>query len=216
MTDKHVRRTAADYAYAFAALLPTGAAWPRSISSTLGKVVTGLASIWELVDRRAADLLERESDPRTTIELIDDWEASWGLPDKCLAEPLTIEARQDALVTKMTFIGHQDRQFFIDMAASIGYTITFVQEFSPWMFGISQVGLTADETGYWRWEIGSPDIRFWWKVKVGAVRLSWWRFGQAQFGIDPHLRIGLATDLECLFRRYRPAHTEVLFDYSGL
>ena len=36
------------------------------------------------------------------------------------------------------------------------------------------------------------------------------------YGHDPHLRIGLADDLECLLNRWKPAHTQIIFDYSGM
>jgi uncharacterized protein YmfQ (DUF2313 family) len=47
--------------------------------------------------------------------------------------------------------------------------------------------------------------------------LTWFRVGGSggQTGVDPHLRIALATDLECLLRRWKPAHSDVVFDYSG-
>jgi len=64
-------------------LLPTGQAWPRAPDSTLVLTITGLAYFYGFVDGRAADLLERESDPRKTIELLPDWEKAWGLPDPC-------------------------------------------------------------------------------------------------------------------------------------
>jgi uncharacterized protein YmfQ (DUF2313 family) len=137
------------------------------------------------------------------------------LPDECVAEPLTIADRQTALITKMTMLGAQSRAFFIGLAAALGYDIR-ITEYAPWMFGISEFGDTRDEFGDPRWEIGPPEMRFYWTVHVGAVRLTWWRFGEAEFGIDPHLRIALATDLECVIRRNKPAHTEVLFDYSEL
>jgi uncharacterized protein YmfQ (DUF2313 family) len=87
--------------------------------------------------------------------------------------------------------------------------------------GISSVGDTRP-TGAagepFQWEIGPPEMRFYWSVKVDATRLTWFRvgLGGGQAGVDPHLRIGIATDLECVLRRIKPAHTEVLFDYSGL
>jgi uncharacterized protein YmfQ (DUF2313 family) len=61
-------------------------------------------------------------------------------------------------------------------------------------------------------------MRFYWTVDVGATRLTWFRVGTggSQVGVDPHLRIALATDLECVLRRWKPAHTEVIFNYSGL
>jgi uncharacterized protein YmfQ (DUF2313 family) len=220
MSDSYVRRYADDYAAALAALLPTGAAWPRDSDGDLMGFVAGLAGIWGgEIAGRADDLLVRETDPRSTLEMLTDWERAFGLPDPCVAEPLTIGDRQKALVAKMTTQGGQSRAYFIALAASIGYAIT-IREFAPFMCGISEVGDTRP-TGTageaFRWEIGAPEMRFYWTVKVGAVRLTWFRVGGggSQTGVDPHLRIALATDLECLLRRWKPAHTDVIFDYSG-
>jgi uncharacterized protein YmfQ (DUF2313 family) len=96
--DRHVRRDGDAYAHAFLALLPTGQAWPRHPDSTLVRACTGLAQYWGTVDSRAADLLETESDPRHTVELLPDWEKAWGLPDPCFPDATTIEERQKMLV----------------------------------------------------------------------------------------------------------------------
>jgi uncharacterized protein YmfQ (DUF2313 family) len=223
-SDTWIQRTAAEYAQAFSALLPRGAAWPREPDHVLQRVISGLAGIWgDPVETLAALLLTQESDPRATVVLLPDWERAWGLPDKCLAEPLTIANRQVALVAKMTLLGAQSRAFFIAEALAIGYTIT-IREFSPFMAGVSRCGDTrnlaipgdvADGIHY-RWEIGPPEMRFYWVVVVGALRLTWFRAAQSQAGVDPMVRIALATDLECLIRRYKPAHTDVIFDYSSL
>jgi uncharacterized protein YmfQ (DUF2313 family) len=210
-----------DYAAAFLDLLPFGAVWPRDPESVQSRFFSGLAKIWgENVDPRAADLLTRESDPRQTIELLPDWERNWGLPDPCVAEPLTIGDRQRALVAKMTMIGGQSRQFFIRLAATIGYNIDII-EYAPYMAGVSRAGDTR-ATGAagepFRWQAGAPEMRFYWSIKVDTVRLTWFRagWGGGQAGVDPHLRIGIATDLECLLNRVKPAHTQIVFDYSGL
>jgi uncharacterized protein YmfQ (DUF2313 family) len=222
--DRHVRRSGDDYTVPFAALLPRGAAWPREPDTVLMSLIGGLAQIWgQPVDARAADLLERESDPRATIELLSDWERNWGLPDPCFGDQVSIAERQTMLVMKMTMLGGQSRAFFYSIAAQLGYTIT-ISEFAPFMAGVSQCGDTSNlqrlrgdySVGHMRWEIGPPEIRFYWTVHVGAVRLTWFRCGSGQCGIDPMVRIGLATDLECLMRRYAPAQTQVIFDYSGV
>ncbi|TCR60930.1 putative phage tail protein [Bosea sp. BK604] len=217
MPDQHVQRSGADYAEALAALLPPGPAWPRETGTALMGLVAGLAEIWgDRVDARAADLLERESDPRATIELLEDWERMAGLPDACLAEPLTIGDRQRALVARLTMLGGQSRAFFIGLAASLGYEIT-ITEHSPFMAGISHVGDTRyDDAPDFRWEIGPAEVRYYWNIHMAAARLTWFRANAGQAGVDPHLRIGLATDLECLIRRFKPAHTEVFFDYTGI
>jgi uncharacterized protein YmfQ (DUF2313 family) len=213
--DRHVRRSGRDYLVAFLRLLPLGIAWPRKPDSVLGKTSRGLTNIWGFVDSRAADLLEQESDPRKTIELLPDWEKAWGLPDPCLQEPLTIADRQRMLVQRMTMLGAQSRDWFKDVASWLGYTIT-IDEFSPWICGISRCGSTPDDSGINQWYIAAPEIRFYWRVHVNTARLSWFRCSSGQCGVDPHLMIGLATDLECLFLRWQPAQTQIVFDYSGL
>jgi uncharacterized protein YmfQ (DUF2313 family) len=234
MTDQWAQRTSDEYAEAFASLLPTGPAWPREPESELQIVISGMAEIWGTppnrpdadtqvsVDGRAADFLITEADPRVTIELLPDWEKAYGLPDDCLAEPVTIEARHDALVNRYTMLGSGAPAFFIQQAANIGYAIA-IEEHSPFMCGISQCGDTRPVAGTtggvdvgFRWEIGPDTMRFVWTVLVLNPRLSWFRCGSGQCGVDPSLRIGIFTDLECLIRKMQPAHGVVYFDYSGL
>lgn len=333
--DYHVRRSGDDYADAFLKLLPSGQAWPKTPDSTLESVTAGLARYWGTVDARAADLLEQESDPRKTIEILSDWERAWGLPDPCLQEPQTIAERQRVLVQRMTLLGAQSRNWFKEVASWVGYDDITIDEFSPWIVGISRCGWTKDDdadlvhdqqsisfdgsvTSGWfkvvhtsrevesdqinynataadvlaaleampsigagdvvcdggplpdainitfigaqsymrqptltagtnylegtrdlptggtgqpipvfthitvgsgrhnKWEIAAPEIRFYWRVHVDQAKLTWFRCGSGQCGVDPHLYIGLATDLECLFLRWQPAQTQIVFDYSGL
>jgi uncharacterized protein YmfQ (DUF2313 family) len=219
--ERWVQRTADEYAQGLNNLLPTGPAWPRNADAVLQKVVRGLAEIWgDPVEQLAALLLAVESDPRSTFALLPDWERAWGLPDECLAEPLEISDRRTALIEKITLLGAQSRAFFIALALRIGYVIT-ITEYSPFIVGIDRVGdtreyIAPDVLGDWPAEIGPPEMRFYWTVHVSAVRLTWYRSSVGQAGVDPHLRIALATDLECILRRYKPAHTEIIFDYSGV
>ncbi len=251
MSDRHVRRSADDYTDGLANLLPVGRAWSRDPDSVLMRFIGGLAAVWgDVVDSRAADLLERETDPRFTRDMLADWERAFGLPDPCVAEPLTIADRITALLRRMTEAGGQSREFFYAIATSLGYRID-IFEFAPVMCGVSECGDTrpidsvedwgsitdpVTESEDWgsvaepatefedydvdydnyRWVIGPEEIRFYWRVKIRDVRWSWFRCGSGECGVDHHLTIALATDLECLFRRYKPAHTEVVIDYSGM
>jgi uncharacterized protein YmfQ (DUF2313 family) len=217
MGDTWVARTGVEYAQALRDLLPDGPAWPRSPSSYLQKWVSGNGLIWGDVDKSAAQLLTVDSDPRFTIAMLPDWERNFGLPDPCLAlPPQTIADRQAALVAKMTILGGQSRDFFIALAASLGYTVT-ITEFSPFMCGISQCGDTRNAQGVYRWQIGEPTIRYYWVVNVsGTVPISWFRCGEGQCGLDPMLTIGVPTGLQCRISQWAPAHTVVLFNYSNL
>ena len=224
MTDRHVRRTGNDYREAFLTLLPEGQAWPkRFMDGILWQTIDGLCDYWGTVDARAADLLEQESDPRKTIELLPDWERNWGLPDPCFQTQSTIAQRQQMLLFKMTLLGAQSRNFFINEVAYnlLGLTVT-ITEYSPFTAGLSQVGDTRTPpvdmvnllNGEYRWYIGPPEMRFYWTVHISGATLTWFRCGSGQAGVDPHLIIGRNTDLECLFERWKPSHTEVLFDYG--
>lgn len=242
MTDTWVQRRADEYAQAIESELPTGTAWPRETGSDLMRWVAGCAAVWGDVDARAATLAVVESDPRSTFELLPDWERAYGLPDLCIRVPQTIEERRNALVAKVTATGGQSRAFFIAEAAALGYTIS-IYEFAPYLCGITECGDTrpdgaltityaqcgamecgADpicsviQTGgdEWRWELGPPELRYFWKVKLAHNKLTWFRGGTGECGQDHHCEIGLADDLECLFRRYKPASSEVIFDYAAV
>jgi uncharacterized protein YmfQ (DUF2313 family) len=236
--DKHIRRSGSDYTQAFLRLLPQGQAWPRAPDSTLALTVDGLSQYWGYVDARAADLLERESDPRFTIELLPDWERAWGLPDPCFPEATTIGERQRMLVLYMTWMGGQSREYFRKLMEFVGYEILDFGEYAPFMCGISRVGDTratrpvynADGTpkmkpngqqvleayGNYRWYIGPPEQRFVWTVQIGTASLTWFRASSGQAGVDPHLRIGIPKDLQCLLNRWKPAHTYVALDFTKL
>ena len=402
--DRHIRRSGDDYAVQLAGLLPQGIAWPRDADGTLMKTVRGLAQVFGFVDSRAADLLERESDPRTTTELLTDWERNWGLPDPCFSLGQSIGDRRRTLVTKMTLQGGQSRDFFRWVAQEFeGQDDLNNREFSPFMVGVSQVGdtrntpseegvniygyppppaaptpptfvnhgvassgfnplsirednttarhwassaasgpwqpgfyqltfqykgtgstprgleisicdiehskcidlvfpdptnvtntpadlsfgigtfeaikiETSDAGGGWwniqfdfevhtvldgfdlsfgcvntanwnatqstsypglndgsgigvtginlrpilpstadyRWQLGAPEMRFYWTAHATNAIITWFRCTAGQCGVDPHCRITLPQDLDCLLQRWKPAHTEIVYDFTNL
>jgi uncharacterized protein YmfQ (DUF2313 family) len=202
--DKWAQRDAADYRVAINHLLPKGLAWPRESDTVLQKVVHGLSGIWGgSVETLAALLLQTESDPRLANVLLADWEQAWGLPDQCIPIPSEdLDIRRTNLVTKMTFLGAQSKQFFIDQAEAIGQTIT-IREYAPYMCGVSRVGdthdLNTDDDGKMRWQLGPPENRFYWTVSVTGLLTNW-----------------AGADIYCLLHRWKPAHTEVILDFSDL
>lgn len=201
--DQWVQRTSAEYAQAFNDLLPTGTAWPREPSTVLQMVVAGLIQIWgDDVEAEAATLLVTESYPKTTNILLSDWETAFGLPDNCLPVPTDKPTRQTNLVNKMTFLGAQNRQFFVSQAALYGVTAA-IREYSPYQCGISGCGDTRnidpDGLGSYRWGLGPEEMRFVWTFTVQGLTASW-----------------NGTDFYCLANRWKPAQTIVVFDYTTL
>lgn len=180
------------------ALLPPGIAWPRD-DGDLGRTLAALAEELARVDARAWDLVD-EADPRTTVELLPEWERAFGLPDPCVDQPDTYGERIDALVEKVTRIGGQSPAYYIAVAARLGYTVT-ITEFDPFTFAS-----TFDELLY------GQDWQFAWQVNAPEETV---RFFEFTSGFDEPLADWGNGPLECVINRLKPAHTYVLFAYGG-
>ncbi|MCX7061329.1 MAG: DUF2313 domain-containing protein [Gammaproteobacteria bacterium] len=175
--------TAEDYAAQLAALLPTGAAWQPSPETLLGRLLLAIGSELARVHARA-DTLRIEADPRSTTELLPEWEITAGLPDPCVSGPQTIEQRRAALLARLTGTGGASRAYFIGVAAAYGYTVT----------------------------IEEPALHTWRMRSAEAVGISRFRAGLSTAG-DPLASFGNEA-FECLFNRIKPAHTALLFAYG--
>jgi uncharacterized protein YmfQ (DUF2313 family) len=195
-----VAHTDDEYRDALAALLPSGAAWPRDPQSVLMRFVAALAVELSRVDARAAQLLA-ETDPAATTELLSDWERVVGLPDPCVTKAQTIAQRRQALEGRLTAVGGQSRRFFIELAARLGYSITIDEFRSAAEATAVGITFTGDEWAH-TWRVNVPM----------TVSITYFRVGSGAVG-EP-LRAWSNEVLECQFNRYKPAHTRVLFAYA--
>jgi uncharacterized protein YmfQ (DUF2313 family) len=190
--------TATDYLAELQGLIPQGAAWPRDVNTNVTRLLYGLAEECARVDGRADQLLY-EDDPRVTSEMLDDWERAFGLPDPCVTDAQSIAQRRRSLVTRITTIGGQSRQYFIDLAASLGSTIT-IDEFAPY---------TVND------DVNTPiygiEWRYTWRVNGIANPIT--LFDVTGAVTDPLGSWGTAA-VQCLFARLKPAHTNVIFNYT--
>lgn len=180
-------------------LLPRGLMWSSEDGDTLDDLLGAMAEELARIDARAEGLFN-ETDPRTTLELLDEWEAVAGLPDTCTDQADTLAERRDVLHAKITSIGNQSRQYFIDLAAALGYTVT-ITEFRPFVAG-SNAG-DALTNGDWI---------FTWRVNAPAVTERIFVAGSAA---GEPLRDWGNEILECVINKYKPAHTLVQFGYGG-
>jgi len=117
---------ASDYKQQLVALLPPGDAIATDDESTFGKLLTAISQELARVDGQADELL-LEVLPSTTSELLADWEMVLGLPDNCANPPGTIEGRRLEVLSRLVSTGGQSRQYFIDVAASLGFSITITE-----------------------------------------------------------------------------------------
>ena len=185
-------------------LLPPGRAWPRDPQSTFGRLLGGLAVELARVDGRITDLGE-EAYPRTTLELLPDWERVAGLPDDCSGAPDGPTERRVALVNRLAARGGQSPAYFVELAARLGYVIDIAE------YGSFDAGTAAGA------ELAGDAWRFAWRadVQVAAAQLTQ---GAAEFDAgsaagDRLLGFG-ALDLECVLGRAKPAHTDLIVSYT--
>lgn len=187
------------------ALLPPGRLWDSLRDDPLMQgLLLGLGDEFARVEAGADELLE-ECDPRTTIQLLPDWETFAGLPDKCAGSATTFQERHDALQQRITSQGALDFGFYQSVAQRLGYQVT-LKDFKPFRCGVSHVSTDA---------LNPVESRFHWDVDVPGPRITHFRCGESQVGTDPLTKISRATDLECMFKRLKATGSVLTFTYSG-
>lgn len=182
-------------------LLPVGLAWPREPGTNLDNLITCLAEEPNRVAGRVEDML-KESYPLTSSELLTDWERITGLPGKCLEAPETLQFRREAVDQKLASTGGQSKQFYIDLAAKIGFEVT-ISEYRPFKAGVSKAGDP----------VNSDDWAYAWQVNAPEETIRDFKAGRSAAG-EP-LRVWGNEILECVIGQVKPAHTYLLFAYGA-
>ena len=191
----------ADFVAGVQNLLPRGRAWSRSLTATITGFVGGIADAVFGVHQSAVQLLEVESDPAQTIELLGDWETDYGLPDTCSPPNPTIADRRAALLAKISEIGGQSAAYYESVAAAFGYAIT-ITTWRPFCTGVSAAGDPCCNASW----------RFAWQINAPQVTVRWFRAGVSAAG-EPLWSTGNA-ELECRIGKIAPAHGVLLFQFS--
>lgn len=184
------------------ALLPPGLAWPRAADDTLTKALAAIADDMARIDERAAQLLD-EADPRATSELLVDWERIAGLPDPCVVASgatQTVDQRRAALVAKLISLGGQSRQYFIDLAAALGYPGATIDEYRPFTCNSNCNDAPWSEADRFAWQINLPSLG-------GTFVMN------SDSPCDSPLAAWGDEAVECRIQRLKPAHTTALVAY---
>lgn len=196
--------TATAYRSMLQALLPRGVAWPRSPGAVLTKLLDAFAQEFARVDAEA-EAIAGECIPGAALDLLADWERVCGLPDSCDAGlATTLQERRAAVEAKLTAQGGASKAYFTALASTLGYEIE-IDEFRPFVAGLGRCGDRLN---------GGHAVRYQWRVRVIGPRYTAFRAGVSQCG-DLLGKISRAADLECKFRRLKPAHTHLIFEYEG-
>lgn len=184
-------------------LMPLGRSWPREVVTVFHKLFEAISEEFVRFDTRLSVDLVNESDPFNTLELLTDWERIAGLPDTCqLTVAETVGQRRADIVRKLSFRGGQSRQFYIDLCAALGYTVT-IEEIRPFRSGISRSGDRCYDVTW----------KHHWRVHSEAVEAILFLSGTGRSG--DRLRVFRNDTLECIINQSKPAHTTVSFVYGG-
>ena len=148
-------RTAADYAGALRALMPTGRVWPSDPNTDQQRALAALSNLPARLDR-AADHLLAGALPGDSLDLLPEWEVSLGLPDPCAGSDPTIAARVNQVRARFIGSGGQSVPFFTAFCSALGFTVQ-IEPYAPF-----RVGHTAGEPLY------GDDWIFAWAVRILA------------------------------------------------
>lgn len=185
-------------------LLPPGPAWNQEPSSNLQRLLGALGESYARVHRRSDDLW-RETDPRTTYEMLDRWEAAFGLPDACSVQgSQTILERLQALNAKVFAVGGQSRDFYIALAAVLGYPNATITEYQARRHGRARMGELY----------GGVDWEQVWQLNLPSPKVTVRRHGLSVHG-EPY-RVWGDTYLECVISHQQQGGSIVLFSYGSV
>jgi len=190
-----------DYVRLLKSLLPRGKLWEGSEQSNFRKLLEGMAIEFARLHDRSLELI-KEVDPRTTVELINEWETLTGLPDPCVNLTQTLQQRRLAAVEKLTRLASLSPRYYIEVARALGYEVS-ITEFKPFRVGVSKMGES----------VNGLDWQFTWRINAPAVTVRVFTIGQS--GMGEPLRLWGNEILECAIERIKPAHTFVVFGFSA-
>lgn len=223
-------RSETDYLSALQAKLPQGRAWPWDPAALFTALLDGFAKSYAIVDQKQTDLLI-DAFPKTTVELLPEWESSLGLPDPCVGLQPTLEQRRTQVIARLTSLGGQSIPYLTAFAAALGFTVT-ITEYADFRAGINHAGdndysaqnpiaavyFTAggghagDPLAVW--EGGSPgfDWSYVLNVHSASTTIEYFVAGVGSAG-EPLATWGNAV-LECELKRVQPAEAILIFSYS--
>ena len=187
-------------------LLPKGPAWSTEPGSTLRQLVRGLAQELFRVHLRAEELIE-ESDPRTTLELLSEYERNFALPEPCVQQPDTVGQRRLALTEKWTRYGQATPAYFQTLVRALGFPHAIVVEHYD-SADLYKWRIDFAITGAKYWTVNDPvngQLRTW----INEY-LSWWTVSDE---VNKPLRDWYVEYLYCVIERTKPAHTFVEYAF---
>ena len=189
-----------DFSQALRNLLPRGRAWNTDAGSVQGQAVSAYAPTFRRNSDSALELVV-DAFPASTVNLLNEWESTLGLPDPCAGVSPTLQARRNQVVARFSSTGGQSVSDFVAFAAGLGYAIT-VRQYAPFRVGQSACGDP----------LSGQDWAHTWAVETSQNTPSYFRTGRARLG-EALSTWGNAV-LECEIQSIAPSHTILQFHYK--
>jgi len=196
-----------DYKKQLIALLPPGIAFTFEEGSNMDNFWLAFGDINSELACRVKNLFD-EAIPLTTSELLTDWEETVGLPSECnLADPNftpgTIDQRRALVMEKLKRATGMSIQSYIDLAAGIGFTIEIIT-YVPFQVGVSVVGDALTNPKSFAFPPAPVATNF-------GENASWIYYWTV---VAPGLTADEQALLICTLNDVKPAHTNILFDFT--
>lgn len=188
------------------ALAPRGPAWGTDEAgdgqgaSPLMRLVWKSLAAWAAASYSADYTLALQALPSAATWSLAGWEAELGLPDPCVGEAPDEASRLAAVRAKHAATGGQSPEYFICLAASLGFEVCEIEEFSAFRIG--------DPVGK---PLYGPAWDYAWRVHAAPVTVRYFRIGDR---VGNRLASWGNALLECAIGRDKPAHTVVSFAYD--
>ena len=184
-------------------VLPPGRALARDSDAVLTKLLEAIASMFLRVQLQLEALLV-EWDPRQAEMMLPDWERLLGLPDKCTAtQALTVPDRQRLAYQRLLEQGGQSRAYFLGIAEQLGEPGCTITEFGLFDCNDDCNGALCSEADCFTWRVEIPHV-------AAPTRVM-----TCNDDCTTSLQLYTPNLIECPIRDRRPAHTNVIFSYTG-
>jgi len=196
-------------------LLPLGWAWQIEPDSVFDEFLGSLSSEPARLEQRALDFL-KEMDPNQTFEMIDNWERLLGIPDECTPDDYEpgLSERRSRILQKLTTGGGQSIAFFKLIAQQLGYDIDVfdVKNYHEFRVGYARVGDALTNSTDPDGSVNENGWAFAFQIVAPAEFIRPFRVGRNTVG--ERLVVAENQTLECVIRRFAPAHTTPIFSYT--
>jgi len=189
------------YADQLELLLPPGRLEAHPVGPNTRALIEAIAEEFARTHERVVQLAAEQA-PRSTSEMISDWEKTLGLPDACVGGSNSIDERRAQIMSRLAVQGGNSRAATTALALALGYPIT-IEEHIVLRVGFRVGDRTYGVLGGWPWTF---------TVHAPVATARFFYAGSSGAG-DP-LSSFSNTPLECSIQRTAAAHAHVLFSYD--